>query len=266
MTGKKIAAEALCVGGTWDFDQKEGWTHPGSPLGELLEFACDDGPILIRQHRDYWNHHEEGLIAETLWQRVRGEPNFPAWRAGGEQLAKALFALAARDAGDRWPLLIISHSHGAQVTAYALDSLRMDPAWRAPVNSKGEPCRWQREVFWLAIDPPVRRELALVYNSAYQSLNLRAPWVHRPHLVQTRSNARNWKSWPRYLGARRWPWDASRMVGDRRVKDYDIPFVAQPGGHSDVLLRPRRHDLWWYDLLRLFSFGGGRPLMAEDDR
>ena len=221
-------ADAYLVGGTWQRDEPGAWTWYGSPFADMLYRLYG---IRVHDHRRDWNRHEDGLLIEDVWDRLTGRPHDVDWNRGGGRMWAELLALLTN--GDRHPLLIITHSHGAQVAAIALQAMERRGELKKPV----------REVCWLAVDPPVRRDMA----DAYRHSGLFLSRTSKRPIVQTRSSGANWRSWPRWAGARRWPWDGSKLTPDTVL-------LPQPGGHSRVLERPDSYPGFWQAVFDHFDF------------
>ena len=202
---KEPQLRAVFVGGTWSRrgQKTDGWLMPGSSFSTLLNYRG-----IRRVHDDrIWSTVEDGLIAEDIVARLRGKPIDGAWRKGAYRLANLL---SKNDDVD----LLISHSHGAQVVALAAHLVRTEMSG----------------IRWLAIDPPVRRERLIHWG--YEEMAKLSP-----RIVQTISSTWNFRSWPRWAGARRLPWDRKHLPG---AIAYD-----QPSGHSEVLRWPYSNDTWW---------------------
>ena len=264
-------ADVLCVKGTWtDTSSPDAWTRPG---GALARDVLDAYGWRVLDHPPEWDGAEHGLIIQQAVGLVTGRNDGRDWERAGRRLAKDIYELHIADSwrrpdGTPRPLILAPHSHGNQVVAHALDHLRDPdeyPEWSAKEPLTLAAWRARRPVFWLALDPPVRRELNFVYNAAIASLRMRNAAYHglvggHGFCLQTRSDGRNWKSWPRYLGARRWPWDASVLGAHTLTPALLVP---QPGGHSDVVLNPERHLEWWDGITRRveYVFNGGTPVL-----
>lgn len=234
-----VAATALLCPGTWYSRGSHRWAHAGSAFSKLLASVSPAGRVVPRPHPAFWSYAEDGLIAEHVWHRLTGRTDFKAWREGGSNLAPAILEESKRDTDV--PLVVVSHSHGGQVAAYAFDELRTLDGWFTE-----DPHERLRPVVWLAVDPPVRRELHLIYNAAHQSLMLHCPSVRGPYVVQTRSSGLDPRSWPRWCGGRKPPWNASVLSGSVEV-------VPQPGGHSRVLYHAEDYAPWWRDTFSRFD-------------
>ena len=273
MTDIDRRADVLCIKGTWtDTSAADAWTKP---RGVLAKEVLDVYGWRVLRHEDEWDGSEHGLLIQQAVGLVTGRDDGRDWEEAGNRLAGHIYELCASTAplradGSPTPIVIMAHSHGNQVVAHALDFLRGStkyPDWIMPSKPSLEQWRRHRPVFWLAIDPPVRMELNFVYNSALVSLRLRNAGYHGlagngGFAVQTRSSGKNWRSWPRYLGARHWPWDRS-VIGEHTYKPALL--IYQPGGHSDVLRRPERHLEWWDGTVRRVDdvFNGGTPVLPS---
>ena len=209
--------KAIFVGGTWSRRQKgkpaAAWLREGS----FFEEMCRKQGIQRKGHMQVWSTHEDGLIAEDVADDLARRPKDHAWVMGGLQLADLLMDNPDVD-------MVISHSHGAQVVAQAA----LNVADRKGVGGL-------MGLRWLAVDPPVRREVDL--HMGYLKMG-----AYGAGVVQTISSPWNWRSWPRWAGARRWPWDEALLP---RVKKW----FRQPGGHSAVLNDPHAWN-WWMPVLR----------------
>ena len=272
-----IIADVLLIKGTWaDTSGPDAWTKPGGVVDREVMQA---NGWRVLKHPPAWDGAEHGLISQTLWGHVTGRDDSRDWRNAGKRLADTIEALAGRTAllqrGSKIiprPLIVMPHSHGNQVAAFALDFMIGRPGWPAPEHQSEEDWMTRRPVFWFAIDPPVRPDMNYIYNSAIGALRLRNGGYHglapyppscRPSFVlQTRSGAWNWKSWPRWAGGWRPPWDASR-IGEHGLTPAVL--VDQPGGHSDVLYRPERHLEWWDRQIHRINqvFDGGKPVFPS---
>ena len=198
--------QAIRVSGTWgrEFGKTDNWLQPHSPFAKLARKA---GIHCIPHHR-IWSTVEDGLISEDIYDALLHKRRDRAWVLGGLHLKDYLEDHPEVD-------LVITHSHGAQVASFAAKALERDPP------------------FWLLIDPPVRRESNIV--EGYHRMRTGG-------IVQTISSTWNPYSWPRWAGARRWPWDRVRLPG---------AFVLdQPGGHSSVLRKAEKYEEWWTQVFK----------------
>ena len=229
MSGSGPMSEYLPIRGT--HGGRDVWAAPSSPFADLMrDFGLARAP-----HRDFWDDHEDGLLIQDGWDRLRRRELDPDWRSGAHHLRWWLEHRTST-AG----LQIIAHSHGGQVAALALGSL-FRKGWTSPYP-----------IGLLYVDTPLRDGLRAVYQAA-SALAMAAP-PPRPTaglVVQMRSSGWNWRSWPRYLGARkhwcgflpgpRMPWDDGHLPGVQRV-------VPVRGGHSDVLEHPLHHRAEWAEV------------------
>ena len=264
-------ADVLCIRGTWtDTSRPDAWTRPG---GALATDVLDAYGWRVQDHPPEWDGAEHGLAIQQFVGHVTGRNDGLDWDEAGKLLAHHVYdeylgTAPLRSNRTPLPLIVCAHSHGNQVAAHAFDILRNNttyPAWAANEPLTLEAWRARRPVFWLAVDPPVRRELQFIYNAAIASLRMRNAAYHglaggHGFCLQTRSSAWNPRSWPRYLGARRWPWDASVLGAHTLTPALQ---VAQPGGHSQVLLQPEKHLEWWDGITRRVNdvFNGGTPVL-----
>ena len=202
---------AVFVGGTWSRkgQHEADWLDPAH---SRFQAVCALNHVK-RVHADrIWSTREDGLIVEDVFDFLKGHKIDGAWKEGGNRLGTLL------DVNDDVDL-IISHSHGAQVVAMAALVVPGDKL---------------TNIRWLAIDPPVRREKMLM--TGYMRM-----MSFSPRIVQTISATWDCASWPRWAGARRFPWDRRALPGA-------FPF-DQPNGHSDVLRYPYSHYAWWQRVL-----------------
>ena len=201
---------AIFVSGTWARrkGKVDAWLRTGSPFQEMLSRR---GIYRLHDEKVFWSDHEAGLIVEDIYDVFHRQRRDQAWIAGGKNIAAVLDWDPRID-------LVVAHSHGNNCTACA-------------AVGEGHLLRnTLRRVRWLAIDPPVRREQRLQAGYEYW-----AKWS--PGIVQTVSGTWNWRSWPRWAGSRRLPWDRAHLPG---AVVYD-----QPDGHSAVLDRAANYEDWW---------------------
>ena len=226
MSGSGPMSEYLPIRGT--HGGRDVWAAPSSPFADLMrDFGLARAP-----HRDFWDDHEDGLLIQDGWDRLRQRELDPDWRQGAHHLRYWL-EHRTEDTG----VQIICHSHGGQVAALGLGGL-FRKGWAAPFP-----------LGLLYVDTPLRDGLHDAYRAA-ADLVMASPAPRPVHglIVQMRSSAWNWRSWPRYLGARkmwagvipgpRMPWSPGHLPGVQRI-------VPVHGGHSDVLAQPHRHRAEW---------------------
>ena len=208
--------KAIFVGGTWS--RRQGRTAAWLQEGSEFESLCRENGIERRGHMQVWSTHEDGLVSEDLADSLRHRPRDYAWVTGGLQLERILADNPDVD-------LVISHSHGAQVMAEAA----LNIADKRGVNGF-------EGLRWLAVDPPVRKDVDL--HMGYLKMG-----AYGAGVVQTISSPWNWRSWPRWAGARRFPWDEALLPRIAR-------WFRQPDGHSRVLEHPTEYRNWWEPVLR----------------
>lgn len=196
--------KAIRVSGTWG--RRGGKVSPWLLDGDFARIARVNGVTCI-PHDPIWSTAEDGLLVEDAESLLFHRPRDAAWRAGGIVLANALVSDPSIDT-------VITHSHGAQVASVA---------WRRLTVGRVS------DITWLAVDPPVRREEYL--RNGYMAMGCHG------RIVQTISSAWNWRSWPRWAGSRRLPWDRAALPW--------ATVIDQPGGHSEVLEDPDAYREWW---------------------
>jgi len=123
--------------------------------------------------------------------------NHLAWQFGGEQVNDYLETVDA-------PVLILAHSHGGQVAAYAL--------------ANGARCDTL-----ITIDTPIRRDMEPVWQAGI--------WNRRRHL---HLYGTGWGSRMRIFGQRRFKRQMPWATKNRHID----------GGHSGILTDPRHREQW----------------------
>ena len=214
------------VAGTFARRRKrsDAWYLLHSPLDRLL---YSNGFLRVDQDRDpntpdrgYWSGDLNGLLVQRIWPWTDPHED---WLNGGQKLA--MFILKRFNAGDfKNGLVLLTHSHGGQVAAYALNTLHLH---------LDIPCRLRIHV--IDVDMPVRRDMEGRYATA---MHRSASWTH------LHSSKYGWRSRMRYFGN---GWNGQELPGASR----NVPMA---GGHSGILSHPK-HRLQWVPLLnnwRLF--------------
>ena len=195
------------VAGTW-FKEDTGddrWYRRGSTIDNLfrgfgLERVEQDGDPRTPDP-GYWS----GDVGGLLFHAGSGQH---VWWSGGLELRRFI---EGRPRLMNRPMVIVAHSHGGQVAAYALAGLRQIAHVRL-----------------ITVDMPVRRDMRPVYAEARRNVGY---WLH----LHTRWG---WGARMRVLGSR----FGSPTLD---IADRNIPLR---GGHSGVLRRPQ-HARQWRDIL-----------------
>lgn len=178
--------ECITVEGTWGSKRGElDWWRFGSPFWHYLitsGFARTAVPVTKKFH---WDDSVEGIFGKNK-----------RWKLGGERLG--YYAKAYRNPNRK--LLVIAHSHGGQVAAYAA--------------SKG-----MRIDCLVTVATPVRKDMKQTYEYARGNIGC---WIH---LYSDRSD------WMQWFGS--W-FDGSWRL--RRKMSYADQQIQIPGvGHSGLL-------------------------------
>ena len=224
------------VAGTWARRKfrKDAWYRTGSlfddKLASLGYTRVDQNRDVQRPDSGFWSGDVGGLLAQQLglWRSHDG-----VWQEGGRNL-ETFISRRFSELSEAEEVVIIAHSHGGQVVAYALDLVpdNLLPLQNFRVITVDMPVRTGR---FLGIFP---RGMDDVYEPAVDAVN--GKW---DHLYSQRLWRRPW--------ATRWRWLGSRF-GPRRFK-YARSNREIPAGHSKILSDPKllRH---WENIL------AGKPL------
>lgn len=192
----------VAVPGTWAFSNRRdpaAWWRPGSPFA--LYLAAAGGLVPARPAPFLWSTDLEG-IPWPPWRRRALDRN--DWEAGGLALGWYLEHVAPADR------VVIAHSHGAQVAAYAAAA----------------GCRIDRLI---TVAAPVRRDLDEVWRAALPNIGA---------FLHVYVYGDRWQIFGALGdGAARW----ARSMPYAGIVNHGVPGVSK---HSALLADPARFDLW----------------------
>lgn len=183
--------ECITVEGTWGSTRdKLDWWRFGSTFWHYLILNGFARTSVPDDKKFHWDDKVEGI-----WGKNR------RWRLGGERLG--YYAQAYRDTNKK--LLVIAHSHGGQVAAYAA-------------------ARGMRIDCLVTVATPVRKDMTLTYSDAARNVGC---WIH------LYSDSSDWMQW---FGS----WFDGSWRLKREIGAADVTLCVPKVGHSGLL----NNEIW----------------------